>query len=1284
MLRACLRFFWRHFNQLTRFALFSAMLLLLAGGGLLLTLRYWILPDIERYHDNISAMVSYVVGQPVTIGKIEADWHGIRPHLLFTNVLILDKQGQTLLALRQVDNVVSWMTALTGQVRLYSLEINQPDLLVKRDAQGLLHVAGMTMSSNIPGQPADHGLADWLLHQKHIVVRDARITWQDEQRAAPPLILNQVNMLIENSGRRHSFSLLAQPPAELSAQLDLRGDFSGASFDNFNAWRGELYTQLDYVDVAAWNTWVPLPIAPKRGRGALRGWLGVEKGKINQVTADLALADVQTQLADDLPLLDVIKLRGRVEWHDVVRGFEISTRKLSLQMNNDLVLQPIDLYLRFADAIDKQPASGAVRINTLDMDSFTTLTHFLPLTSSLKQQLAKFAPQGRISDVQAKWRGDFDTLLNYEIKARFDGLSIRRAGNIPGFTRLSGQVDGNDISGTLSLNTRNSVVDAPLVMPEPLAFDSLIAQFSWQKHDRGMEVKFNKVSIANADLAGNFFGSYQSLPQSPGLIDLTVHLTRAAVRHTARYIPLVALNSEAHNWIRNALVDGQADDFNLRLKGNLNDFPFDGNRNGLFQIRARATGVIVEYAKGWPRVENAVAKLVIQGKRLEVTVPTAMTVGGSLKNISVVLPDIKSPGLLLQVRGEAVGETKYGLDFIQKSPVRGYIDGLTDNITSSGNGNLNLQVDIPLRGSKPAMVSGRYHFFDNEVSLGKSVPILHKVNGDLLFSESSVRTQNVTMQVLGGPATLTVQSNKGSAVNAKVVGRANVDVLREVAPHPLLNYLHGSSDWESEITVLKKQISMQLTSNLAGLASDLPAPFAKRANEILPLRFEMNSMTTQQDWLSVQYGKLFSAKFLRWDEGGERVVRRGTVNFGNAGKWVEKDGVWLVGTMPQLSLEGWGALAGASDGLTPVSFAGADLMIQKISGYGYMADDVRLNARNINGTVVALLAAKSINGEVSWYPQGNGKLAARLKNMSLEPDRDESGKKKIAVAQSSAIKKNITSIKHPALDVAVGNITLNGKNLGKLELFAQQHERDWLLERLIITNPDGELTADGKWQMGPSGEQTQVNLKLEISDAGKILGRSGYPNSVKDGSGKLEGTFSWPGAPAEFSYATLDGTLKLSTGKGQFLKIEPGIGKLLSILSLQALPKHITLDFTDIFSTGFKFDSINGVAQVKKGILLTDDFKIEGSAAKVTMRGQVDLNNETQNLRVRVLPTVGNTASLLSAFAAGPVVGIGVFIANKLLREPLDKLVSFEYNITGAWANPNVEKVGVSKSVASP
>jgi uncharacterized protein YhdP len=231
-----------------------------------------------------------------------------------------------------------------------------------------------------------------------------------------------------------------------------------------------------------------------------------------------------------------------------------------------------------------------------------------------------------------------------------------------------------------------------------------------------------------------------------------------------------------------------------------------------------------------------------------------------------------------------------------------------------------------------------------------------------------------------------------------------------------------------------------------------------------------------------------------------------------------------------------------------------------------------------------------------------------------------------------------------------------------------------LLQNVRLTNPDGVLTANGKWKMQTGAEQTQLNLKLEIGNAGNILARYGYPDSVKNGSGKLEGSFSWPGAPESFSYATVDGTLSLDTGKGQFLQVEPGIGKLLGIMSLQALPRHLTLDFDDVIRKGYEFEKITATASIHHGLMLTNDFKIEGSAAKVTMAGQVDLNQETQNLRVKVLPAVGSSVSLLS-FAAGPTVGVSVYLANKLLRDPLDKLVAFEYNVTGSWSKPQVEKV---------
>src|SRR5208337_673883 len=138
MLKTSMRLAWRGLNHLTRIALVSLVLFALAFGAMVLGLRYWILPDIEHYHDIITVSVSQAIGQPVLIGKIGADWSGMHPHLSLTDVRILDKNtpGLTALALQHVDGTVSWMTLLRWEVRLYSLELDKPDLLIRRDAQG--------------------------------------------------------------------------------------------------------------------------------------------------------------------------------------------------------------------------------------------------------------------------------------------------------------------------------------------------------------------------------------------------------------------------------------------------------------------------------------------------------------------------------------------------------------------------------------------------------------------------------------------------------------------------------------------------------------------------------------------------------------------------------------------------------------------------------------------------------------------------------------------------------------------------------------------------------------------------------------------------------------------------------------------------------------------------------------------------------------------------------------------------------------------------------------------
>ncbi len=1270
MLKASLRLTVRSLNLMSRVVLAGALLIFLIVTGSLLSLRYWVLPDIERYHDDIASSISAAIGQPLSIGTIEADWSGLSPHLSLTDVRILnkDKPGQVVLALPHVDGVVSWMTLVSGEVRLHSLELDKPDLQIRRDENGSLYVAGIALS----GESADTGLTDWLLHQRHVTVRDARITWGDELRAAPPLVFDQLNLNIENKSRHHRFTLRALPPPELSGLLDVRGDLVGWNPGEPNTLRGQLYTQLAYADVGAWRPWLRLPTEFKRGRGALRGWFDLSDGRISEVTADLALADVQAQLGADLPLLNLRTLRGRVGWNRSAEGIEVTTRRLSLVMRNGLALRPTDFFLRYVPAEHERQASGEIQANSLELADLVELTDYLPLERNVKERLVKFSPHGEISDLHATWQGDAEKLKHYEVNARFDRLSMKHTDTLPGFSGLSGAVNGSDGSGKLTLNAHRLTVDAPNFMPEVLAFDKLSGQSSWQTTPRGLEITFSDVAADNADLAGKVSGSFLSLPDSPGVIELNLDLTRAALQHVDRYIPLDALDEKTHAWLRSALVGGRTDDFQLTLKGELKDFPFPDNNTGIFRIRSHIKDLVLEYGKDWPRIENGTANLDIDGRRLEVYAPTAMTMGTILQKVNVVVEDLNSPDMSLQIHGDAVGETAHSLEFIQNSPVRGYIDGISDGVRAKGNGTLHLALDIPLRGDKRAKVKGSYHFADNELILGDGIPLLNQTTGDLLFTESSISMPDASSQILGGPARLSVQSGKDGVIQASLSGRTDVDVLRQSVAHPLLEYLHGGSDWQAEIRMQKQVTDVVVTSDLAGMACDMPVPFNKEAEQAIPLRLEIRNETPDQEMVVAQYGNLVGAKLFRRKEADNWVIKRGTVNFGGFGKWRNRDGVWFTGIIPEMSLGGWGALTGSSEKALPFDIAGAELSIQKLDAYGHSITGLRVNMLNQQGVYVGQLAASAVNGEVSWDAQGKGKLVAHLKNLTLgERDAD---RKQVAEhkPESDAV---ATRPDFPALDITVDDLTWKDKQLGKAELTAQYKGGDWLVDRLLITNPDGTLTVDGRWSMDGGKSRTQGNMELEISDAGRILSRSGYPNSVRKGSGKLEVAFSWPGGPDEFSYGALDGTLKLDAAKGQFLKIKPGIGKLLGILSLQALPRHITLDFTDVFSNGFAFDSINGTALIKQGVMTTDDFRIDGSSAKVTMKGQVDLGHETQDLRIRILPTVGNSVSLIGALTISPITGLGAFIVNKILREPLDKLASFEYNVTGTWVDPNVARV---------
>jgi uncharacterized protein (TIGR02099 family) len=641
--------------------------------------------------------------------------------------------------------------------------------------------------------------------------------------------------------------------------------------------------------------------------------------------------------------------------------------------------------------------------------------------------------------------------------------------------------------------------------------------------------------------------------------------------------------------------------------------------------------------------------------------------------VSVVLPDTLADELVMHVDGEAADATQHCLDYIRNSPVRGYLDGYTDNIRARGDGLLKLKLDVPLSGATPATVVGSYQFYNNEVDLAAQVPLLGNASGTLSFTNHALQANDIKAQILGGPARITLRSENDTLL-AQASGKLNADNLPPNYTYPLLRRLRGKTDWVAEVKVKNKMADVLVTSDLIGLQSALPSPFAKTAAERVALRFELKDVTTVQDKFKLRYGNLLRAELTRVaDARGEWNIKRGAILFGDVEVKPSAEGIVVAGELPQLALEGWGGWSDFSsgEGVLP-NIAGINLTLDKVHGYGNTVHQLKIRGSGRNGLISTRLSSREVNGDLIWQPQNDGRLLVRLKNAMLGEGENEMPSPPAVAARADAPSK----LSLPTFDVAIDKLSWKGRQLGKLEMLVNSADGAVALERLRLTNPDGTINASGKWSAAP--QQTRLNTKIEITDAGKILARSGYPESLRDGSGTLECDLVWDGAPDEFNYGSLNGTLRLQTGKGRFLQVDPGAAKLLGVLSLQSLTKRIKLDFTDVISPGFEFDSIAGEAVIEHGLVRNADFKLTGAAAIITLNGQVDLERETQQLKVRVMPTIGDNVSMLS-FVAGPTVGVGVLLTNKILSNPLDKLVSFEYNVSGSWQDPKVERAVQAK-----
>ena len=1329
-----------------------------------------ILPRIADFRPDLEAAASRALGVPVHIGQLSARQSGWVPSFDLNQVTLLDREGRVALSLPQVELTLSPRSLL--RLGFERITLFAPTLNVRRTVAGDIEIAGLRVAST----NSDERVADWLASQARMAVADGTLVWTDEQQALAPVVFNQVNLLIRNSPIRHSVRVEVSPPTSWGDRFSILGDFRQPLLDphrgHWQAWKGTVYANFDRVDMQPLRPYLDLGRHLTQGHGALRFWADLAQGQVSGGVVDLAMSQVQVKWREDLPVMDLKWLQGRLGGQRLSAGVDAYANGLTFESADGLRWPGGRVALHWeagqashADAFHGL-AHGELSADQIDVAALSALLMRVPVSPELQEKVQAFSPKGQLESVHLTWLGDADPLpAEFKLNAQLKGVSWQATNGVPGVQGLDAVLDTNQNQGQARLSLSAGALALPDFFDEPqIPITQLQALLKWQIEAQGQKIRLQvpELTLTNADLKGQARLDWHTddrkpdaplAQRLPGVLNLQGSLSRGEVRQVARYLPK-SLPADTRQYVKDSLSAGSITQAQFQLQGRLNDFPFKDNRGGLFKVQAQvkdgAMNLVPASLTGpavgqWPLLSQINAQLDFQGQGLVVRANSAKLVsptGGATvpasaalvaAPVEVRLPDFDHP--VVTASSTVKGSLNEMLRVVAKSPVADWTDQILSEAQAIGPAELRLKLTLPLEQMARSKVQGSVILAGNELKLMSQVPRLSKARGTLSFSESSLSLANVQAQALGGEVKLEGGLNfkNGPAQGQlRVNGQFSAEGLRQ-APEfksvsKALAHATGGSSYALLLNPAEGGLGWQFDSSLQGLALDLPEPLGKAANTTLPVHVERRVFKTRlnvnragaqagslRDRLQLKWGDQLALSFTRDLSGAVPKVLQGRWLLGNLGKepsvtnvWGDDRGVMARINLPQLNLDRWSQLDLPMGSANTGSAPGAEGV--KLDDWAaYLPSQISLvtpvlvyQSRTLNNLTLsaqreplesdksplwrAKIEAKELAGTVEYRPtsgaSGNtnpeGRIYARLTHLKLA--------KSTQTEVETLLSEQPVSM--PDLDIVVDNTELRGLTLGRVEVLAlnranARSEREWRLDRFNMTVPEASFVASGQWLPGKGIRQTQLNFKLDIKDAGKLLERFGLAGQIASGHGKLEGDVLWQGSPMSFDEASLGGNLKLNVENGQFLKTELGSAKLLSVLSLQSLPRRLSLDFRDVFSDGFSFDSLRGDVAIEKGMASTRNLQMRGVNAVVLMEGQVDIPRETQHLTVVVIPEINaGTASLLLA-AVNPVIGLGSFVAQYIFRRPFMAAATKEFLIDGTWADPRVEEVAVKAGIGS-
>lgn len=1257
--------------------------ILIISMALLFSIFRALTPWATQYKGDVERHLSTVMGQPVIISSMETSWYWFEPVLKLNQVTVSDGQ----------DHVLKFNKLLVGINLLSSLWHwhVQPGILYVDDVHLIVHqnnnhwnIDGLLSNkSPVTLEPESYlPVFSWILGQQKIVIKNVTALVYLDGGSMLPLV--GVNLTAVNHNGHYllkGIAKLAQnasrSPTSSPTDLLILADVNVNPYA-LGSISGRAYVAVKHFLLTEWMPLTPsTPYKIQGGKGGVEVWFDVAKGHLAGVQSKLHVNHV-AWMKEGNPKIETIRtLRANVAWNLTQYGWKLSGDHIKLDAAG--ILWPENsLLLNF----NQSQQTYRLFVKTVLLDSLFSSDFKWP---ALMQPLLAAHPSGQLDDTQIGLRkGQLDYVLT-----RFSGVGWEGQGHIPTVSNISGAVNWQPAQGRLELDGQNTTLTHKGLAP--ITFTEINGAFQWNKQAEGMRINMERFVLTHPDLVLSAHGTIEDLflPASPRM-QLTADFSAENATKWVAYIPSQYLKPKLNAWLKHDIKRIDKVLGKLIVNGALADFPFE-KQPGEFSVDTRLSGVDLIFNTHWPLCTDINASLRVQQRSLEAKISHALMHGVAVNEVNLRVDDLGLDKETLLVHGKVDAPADKAMSYIFVSPLRHQLSKLK-KLDVSGAIGLDLRLEVPLYPENDdVLVRGAIGFEDNDATFHHALNDvkLNQLTGTLRFDEDGITDSELKASLYKDPVTMHIRSlaRPQSATEITIDGKTTVDKLREQFDVPLLSLVEGALDLEGKFTLTASpngSDNILISSSLEGVGIDLPKPFGKKPAERAPLTVKVDFEPEDALRLRFNYDDRLSSDILLSESKGLLTLDKGALHVGGGQVLSpKKPGLQVVGTLANLDVKQWQDVfaklpsnSSSPKALESVQFL--DVKLANVALWGRHYQDVALQVEQLNKSAWSFkIGQRDIAGKLK-YQRSSNTLSGHLERLYFT-------KSNVLDQQQKAASMTLTPLDIPNLNLSIDALKWGDMNVGQVILKSTSTDTTWQLDDCTVKSPAYQLAMKGHWTQSGKKNRTELQGNLQISKLADSLEALHITPVVEAHQGNIQFDGAWPGAINEFSLGKVNAELAMNFKDGRITHLSPeteeklGLGKLLSILSLQTIPRRLKLDFSDLSNGGYSYDVLKGDFTLKNGVMNTSNSYIDGPVAFASMKGNLDVVKHLYDVDLHISPHITASLPIVATIAGGPIAGIATWAASKIINQGMQTVTGYTYNITGPWSDPVVQQVSIFK-----